>query len=320
MNWVFINKVTETLLAPRGLNKESALGKHCSHWKADICGTNNCGVASLRQGRPQTHYNQEYPNQPSTYMQVDTTYILDDNGHEIGHVEIVTNVDAAEKIKNTSAKISSSLEQTSASLEQMSAVTTQTADNFRKVNQLMDHSGKHITEAHRLMGLFTNSMNQITAASQETSLIVKTIDEISFQTNILALNAAVEAARAGPAGAGFAVVASEVRNLAMRAAQSSRGTAELIEKTIAKVKEGADLLVQTNQSFSEMVKTSEETKTRIHDISTASDEQALGIQEITSAIVQMNQVIEHAAYGDKVPKPRASGKSGRKVIPIAYQG
>lgn len=319
MNWVFINKVTESLLGHRGLNKESVLGKHCSNWKADICGTENCGVHSLRQGRPQTNYNQEYPNKPSTYMQVDSTYIVDDDGNHIGHVEIVTNIDAAQRIKNSSEKISASLEQTSASLEEMSAITSQTAENCRKVSQLMDYSGKHVTEAHRLMGLFTSSMNQITAASQETSLIVKTIDEISFQTNILALNAAVEAARAGPAGAGFAVVASEVRNLAMRAAQSSKGTAALIEKTIAKVKEGSDLLLKTNESFGEMVKTTDETKTRINDIATASNEQAVGIQEITAAVTDMSHVVDQSISGELSPKSKTTSKSGRKIIPIAYQ-
>lgn len=323
MNWVFINKVTESLLKPLGIDKVSALGKHCSNWKADICGTQSCGIANLRQGCNQTHYNQEYPHQPSTYMQVDVNYILDDDGNQIGHVEIVTNVDAAQKIKTSSEQISSSLERTSASLEEMSAITHQTTENCQKVTQLMDHSSKHVMEAHRLMGLFTNSMNQITAASQETSMIVKTIDEISFQTNILALNAAVEAARAGPAGAGFAVVASEVRNLAMRAAQSSRGTAELIEKTISKVKEGSDLLLKTNESFGEMVKTTDETKDRISHIATASNEQSIGIQAITAAVLDMSNVIDtsitHRSPSKPHNKSRQTHKSGKKVIPIMYQ-
>lgn len=319
MNWVFINKVTESLLKPLGIDKVSALGKHCSNWKADICGTKSCGIANLRQGCNQTHYNQEYPHQPSTYMQVDVSYILDDNGEKIGHVEIVTNVDAAQRIKTSSEQISSSLEQTSASLEQMTAITHQTAENCQKVSQLMDHSSKHVTEAHRLMGLFTNSMNQITAASQETSMIVKTIDEISFQTNILALNAAVEAARAGPAGAGFAVVASEVRNLAMRAAQSSRGTAELIEKTISKVKEGSDLLLKTNESFGEMVKTTDETKSRISQIATASNEQATGIQAITAAVSDMSNVIDNSITHRSPNKSQQAHKPSKKVIPIMYQ-
>ena len=93
MKWVFINKVTETLLAQHNLDKKSAIGKHCSNWQADICETENCGVSCLRKGHQTTHYHQEYPDAPSTYMQVDTHYIKDDTGKNIGHVELVTNVD-----------------------------------------------------------------------------------------------------------------------------------------------------------------------------------------------------------------------------------
>jgi uncharacterized coiled-coil DUF342 family protein len=314
MKWVFVNKVTESLLKAQGLDKQSVLGKHCSNWKADICGTSNCGIASLRQGRPQTNYNQEYPDRPSTYMQVDTSYILDDSGNRIGHVEIVSNIDAANKLKTTSEQISSSLEETSASLEEMSSITSQTADNCRKVSQLMDNSDTHVKEANRLMGVFTNAMNQISVASQETSRIVKTIDEISFQTNILALNAAVEAARAGEAGAGFAVVADEVRNLAMRAAESSRNTAELIDKTVAKVKEGSDLLSQTNQSFSEVVKSTEQSKTRISEIAAASNEQSLGIKQITAAVMDMNNVIQSTISGDKTGETKSNSKQEKAVV------
>ena len=100
MRWVFINKVTETLLAQRNLDKRSVIGKHCSNWKADICETENCGVTCLRSGKPRTHYNQEMPGeQPSLYMRVDTHYISDDGGNKIGHVEVVSNVDALKQLK-----------------------------------------------------------------------------------------------------------------------------------------------------------------------------------------------------------------------------
>jgi methyl-accepting chemotaxis protein len=172
-------------------------------------------------------------------MQVDTSWIHDDEGNRIGHVEIVTNVDASSRLKNTSEQLAAALVETSASLEEMSASTRQTAATCQKVNGVMGESHTAVSAASNAMLNFTGTMKQITSASEETSRIVKTIDEIAFQTNILALNAAVEAARAGEAGQGFAVVADEVRNLAQRAAASARNTAELIERTISKVKEGS---------------------------------------------------------------------------------
>ena len=97
-----------------------------------------------------------------------------------------------------------------------------------------------VDEANHAMIELTGSMKEITTASEETAKIIKTIDEIAFQTNLLALNAAVEAARAGEAGAGFAVVADEVRNLAMRAAEAAKNTANLIEGSVKKIKKGSD--------------------------------------------------------------------------------
>jgi hypothetical protein len=319
MNWVFINKVTETLLRPLGLDKQSCLGMHCSSWKADICNTSNCGIAALRSGRPQTRYHQAYPDRPSTLMQVDTSYIYDDDGEKIGHVEIVTDIDAQDKLKTTNERIAASLEETSASLEEITSVTKHTADNSKAAKQLMETTDSHVQEANRLMTAFTGSMQQISTSSRETSRIVKTIDEISFQTNILALNAAVEAARAGEAGAGFAVVADEVRNLAHRAAESARTTAELIESTIVKVKEGSDLLGRTNTSFAEVVGATGEAKQRLADITAATEEQVQGINQITAAVMDMNQVIQAGVAGDTPPvsgskpatRPPAGAASGR---------
>ena len=86
MHWVFINAVTEQLLAGHGIDKKSCLGRHCSEWQADICNTEKCGIRSLRSGKPVTNYMQEYPDRPSTLMQVDTSYIHDEMGRVIGHI------------------------------------------------------------------------------------------------------------------------------------------------------------------------------------------------------------------------------------------
>ena len=131
-------------------------------------------------------------------------------------------------------------------------MTKQNADNAGQANSLMSGTKQVVATANESMGRLTESMGEITRASEETSKIIKTIDEIAFQTNLLALNAAVEAARAGEAGAGFAVVADEVRNLAMRAADAAKNTANLIEGTVKKVKDGSDLVSQTNEAFQQV--------------------------------------------------------------------
>jgi methyl-accepting chemotaxis protein len=141
----------------------------------------------------------------------------------------------------------------------------------------------------------SHAITEITKTSEETSKIIKTIDEIAFQTNLLALNAAVEAARAGEAGAGFAVVADEVRNLALRAAEAAKNTSSLIENTIKAVRNGNELTRMTQEAFQENIAISSKISHLIDEIATASQEQSHGISQVNIAVSEMDKVTQQSA-------------------------
>jgi len=216
---------------------------------------------------------------------------------------------AADQIASASGQVSSSsqqlaegaseqaaaIEETSSSLEQMSSMTKQNANNSTQANQLMTGTRETVSQAGQSMNKLSASMGEISAASEETSKIIKTIDEIAFQTNLLALNAAVEAARAGEAGAGFAVVADEVRNLALRAAEAAKNTANLIASTVKKVQEGFQLVGKTEREFREVFSGVEKSSKLVGEITAASQEQAQGIEQVNKAVSEMDKVVQQNA-------------------------
>ena len=157
------------------------------------------------------------------------------------------------QLSDGASEQAAAIEQTSSSLQEMSAMTRRNAEHADQSNKLMTETTEIFPKANRSMDQLTTSMNEISRASEKTSKIIKTIDEIAFQTNLLALNAAVEAARAGEAGAGFAVVAAEVRDLAMRAAEAARNTADLIETTVGKIKDGAEIVQASGVEFAQAI-------------------------------------------------------------------
>ena len=174
-------------------------------------------------------------------------------------------------------------------------MTKQNADNANQADALMKDANQTIATANSTMDQMTVSMNSITQSGEETQKIVKTIDEIAFQTNLLALNAAVEAARAGEAGAGFAVVADEVRNLAMRAADAAKDTSGLIEESAKQIKEGAALVDVTNKAFDEVAVQADKVTNLIGEIAAASTEQAQGIDQVNTAVGEMDRVVQQNA-------------------------
>lgn len=172
------------------------------------------------------------------------------------------------------------------------------------------------------MAALKTAMNEIAASGGEIRNILKGIDEIAFQTNPLALNAAVEAARAGEAGTGFAVVAGEVRNLAMRAAEASRSTADPIEKTVSKVNQGMDVLNGSGDSFSAVLGNAKMIGDFINKVAAASEEQAQGIAEISRAMNEIsNMTQKNAAVAERLSSAmrtdRQTGLAGVRHPAIA---
>jgi len=202
---------------------------------------------------------------------------------------------SSQSLAEGASEQAASIEETSSSLEEMSSMTKQNAENAGQADNLMKEANQVVGQANASMNQLTKSMEEISSASEETSKIIKTIDEIAFQTNLLALNAAVEAARAGEAGAGFAVVADEVRNLAMRAADAAKNTADLIEGTVKKVGDGSELVTKTNDAFSQVAESAKKVGELVGEISAASNEQADGIEQINKAVTEMDKVVQQNA-------------------------
>ena len=202
---------------------------------------------------------------------------------------------ASQSLAESSSEQAASMEETSSSMEEMSSMTKQNALNAGQADSLMKHANQGVAKANKSMGELTTSIAEITEASKETSKIIKTIDEIAFQTNLLALNAAVEAARAGEAGSGFAVVAGEVRNLAMRAAEAAKNTADLIEKTLQKVQSGWGIVTGTRSAFEKVAGDVAKVGELVAQIAAASNEQADGITQINKAMANMDAVVQNVA-------------------------
>jgi methyl-accepting chemotaxis protein len=216
---------------------------------------------------------------------------------------------ASESLAQGSEEQAASLEKTSSSTEQIASMTRKNAENSKAAAVVMGTVDEGVKNGNRTIEEMIVSMKEITASSDKISKIIKVIDEIAFQTNILALNAAVEAARAGEAGLGFAVVADEVRNLAQRSAQAARDTAMLIADSIAKSGEGSAKLRQVTEVIRAITVSSSKVKTLVDEVNAGSQDQTLGIDQISKAVAQIDRVTQRAASGAK-----DSASSSRELL------
>jgi len=204
---------------------------------------------------------------------------------------------AGQQLAEGASEQASSLEETSSALEEMAASARQNADNAKQADTFMTESKRIIADANVAMKDTSKAMEEISASSEQISKIIKVIEEIAFQTNLLALNAAVEAARAGEHGKGFAVVADEVRNLAQRAAQAARETGDLIEQTVSRVTRGVEANQSTSASFIKIGDSAAKVADLVAQITRASSEQAQGVEQVNTAVSQMDKVTQANAAG-----------------------
>lgn len=189
----------------------------------------------------------------------------------------------------------SALEQTAASMEQLTATVKQNAENARQASGLALSASETAQRGGKVVDGVVKTMHDIAASSQKISDITGVIDGIAFQTNILALNAAVEAARAGEQGRGFAVVAGEVRNLASRSAQAAKEIKGLIEDSVAKVDTGSVLVESAGETMVDIVNAVTRVTDIMGEISSASDEQSRGIDQVALAVSGMDHATQQNA-------------------------
>lgn len=202
---------------------------------------------------------------------------------------------ASQAMASGATQQASSLEETSSSLHEMASMTQRNSENAQNAKALANQARTTADAGAAEMEQMKSAMNAIKGSSVEISKIIKTIDEIAFQTNILALNAAVEAARAGEAGLGFAVVAEEVRNLAQRSAQAARETAEKISASTEKSEQGVRISEKMAVNLSAIVEKTRQLDERIAEIAQSSHEQSEGIGQLNSAVASMDKITQDNA-------------------------
>ena len=199
---------------------------------------------------------------------------------------------SSQSLADGASRQAASIQETAAALAELSNTTKQNSDNALKARGMANETREAAESGARGMQEMIDAMNAIKSSSDNIANIIKTIDEIAFQTNILALNAAVEAARAGEAGAGFAVVADEVRSLAQRCAAAAKDTASQIEDSIQRSEVGVDISNRVGQSFQNILTKARDVNELVAQIAKASQDQTNGISHINAAVTELDSDIQ----------------------------
>lgn len=235
---------------------------------------------------------------------------------------------ASDSLAQGASAQAGSLQETSASSREIHSVIRRNEENSRLAAQMTEQSEQLVGTANQRLVQMLDSMNGISTASEKVSKIIRTIDEVAFQTNILALNAAVEAARAGEAGLGFAVVADEVRSLAKRCAQAARETAALIEESVSSSNDGKGKLEQVAEAIRAITENTHRVKSLVDGISADSERQARGIDQLSQALAEVQRVTasttthadESASAGRNLAAQAASLQETTRRLQVLVDG
>ena len=270
------------------------------HGMNDVVGDSSRILAAMASGDFTETPNVKYPGVFED-IEKNILKIEDDLGITLSNMntssdEVLTGsnqmAEGSQSLADGTTRQASVIEEISTTIAEVSTQIANTAQNAAEAGNLSKRTQDRVNEQDTEIQSMVQAMNEISSTSQEIEKIIKTIEDIAFQTNILALNAAVEAARAGDAGKGFAVVADEVRNLASKSAEAASSTTSLINASIEAVGKGSKIALSTAESMKEVKDMSSQTAELITEIAAASAEQTESIRQITTGVEQISQVIQ----------------------------